>query len=200
MDSLGSEGRQPGARETGSGVAGLLAVAKAFTQPGARPRRSVVFLATSGGAKGFWGANFFADYRPPGPLNGASVTANLTLDLLGQARRDSITIDGLRDVELATRPEWVTIRHPELGVVVADGGTVTEVRSGHFAFVRRSVPSLYVHVGDPDAPSASVPVDADQVARSARFIFYLSEAIANATQRPQWSVEGRARLRAVLTP
>jgi Zn-dependent M28 family amino/carboxypeptidase len=54
-DSLG------GADDNASGVAALLELAKAYSRPGARPKRSLAFLATSGSARGLWGSHAFAD-------------------------------------------------------------------------------------------------------------------------------------------
>lgn len=48
-----------GADDNASGVAGLIELAQAFSQPGVRPKRSLIFLATSGGAKGSWGSRSF---------------------------------------------------------------------------------------------------------------------------------------------
>lgn len=35
----------------------------------------------------------------------------------------------------------------EFGLTVVDGGTAARPRSDHFAFVRKAVPSLYLHIG-----------------------------------------------------
>ena len=37
-------------------------------------------------------------------------------------------------------------------------------------------------------------LDTEQAARIVRLVFYLGQAIANADERPAWSVEGRERL------
>lgn len=65
MDHLGLSSGQidsinNGANDNASGVAGLIELARAFSQPGTRPKRSLVFLAPSGGARGMWGSEAFA--------------------------------------------------------------------------------------------------------------------------------------------
>ena len=41
--------------------------AEALAQPGARPRRSIIFLAVSGEEKGLWGSRYFVEH-PTVPL------------------------------------------------------------------------------------------------------------------------------------
>ncbi len=136
--------------------------------------------------------------RPGRP--GTGIIANLTLDLTSPSVLDSIAIDGLQDVELSVSPGWVATTHPELGLRVTDGGTVARPRSDHFAFVRRAVPSLYIHAEPPDGAAASRVIDTSYVARVSRLLFYVGEEIANADQRPRWSTAGRQQLRTVLVP
>lgn len=183
-------------KDNAPGIAGLLAIAEAFSQPGARPRRSLIFLATSGRAQDFWGAHYFAG-DPPIP---GKVIANFTLDLTGRFAAHSIVVDGLRDVELPVSPEWIAAIHPEIGLLVADGGTVARPRSDHFAFVRRMFPSMYVHADEFDGSASPTAVDAEQVARISRLIYYVGEAVGNADQRPRWTAEGRQQFGPLLEP
>src|SRR5690606_7787622 len=52
MDGVGA-----GSDDAG-GVAALIEVARAVSEEGGRPRRSVVVLATSGSEQGFWGSTY----------------------------------------------------------------------------------------------------------------------------------------------
>ena len=54
-----------GAMDNASGVAGLLDVAAIFKETGARPKRSVLFVAVTGEEKGLLGSRYFAK-RPDG--------------------------------------------------------------------------------------------------------------------------------------
>jgi hypothetical protein len=207
-----------GADDNASGTAGLIELARAFSQPGMRPRRSLVFLAVSGGAKGFWGSNYVVrrirhaqemlnvvgDRRTR--VDGVwQVVANLNLDMIGRNVGDSVTVNGLADMELAVGLDWVVGGHPELGLTVTDGGTAIRSQSDHFAFIRLGVPSLYIHNGTHEDPrqvtDLPTSIDAAQTARILRLAFYLGQAIADAEQRPRWSPVGRRRfIEAVTTP
>lgn len=188
--------------ETDSGIAGLLTIAQAFTQPGMRPRRSVIFLATSGGATDFSGANFFTrKFKKEMAQFKGSIDINLHLDGLGKT--DSLVVDGLRSMELALSPEWIAATHPELGLSIIDGGAAAKPSSDHFPFVRIAVPTLNLHTNQPAAEASggrSDAVDAERVARISRFAFYVSQMMATAHKAPRWTTEGRQLLRTVLEP
>lgn len=111
---------------------------------------------------------------------------------------DTLMVEGLRDVEFAASPGWVAGAHSELNLIIADGGTVVQPRSDHFGFVRKLRASISLHTGGADGPSAPAALDADHLARIARFTFYFSQAIGNALQRPRWSAEGRQQLKTML--
>jgi hypothetical protein len=179
-----------GADDNASGTAGLIALAKAFSQPDARPRRSVVFLAVSGGAKDFWGSKFFLEQE-------RTLAANLNLDMIGRNTDGVIAVDGLSDLEFATTPDLIAAVHPELHLTLTDGGTAVQPRSDHFPFIHAMVPSLSFHTGthadDPKGPDSPQTIDADQEARILRLIFYVGQEIANAKRPPRWSLSGRER-------
>ncbi|HJR15238.1 MAG TPA: M20/M25/M40 family metallo-hydrolase, partial [Gemmatimonadales bacterium] len=78
IDHIGISPGQPdsvnnGADDNASGVAGLLELAEAFTQPGMRPKRSIMFLAPSAEEPGLLGSSHFTEH-PPVPL--ADMVAN----------------------------------------------------------------------------------------------------------------------------
>jgi Zn-dependent M28 family amino/carboxypeptidase len=190
-----------GADDNASGVAGLLELARAFSQPGARPRRSLVFLVVSGGAKDFWGSKFLVKNPPVGLQQ---IVTNVNLDMIGRQTGDSITVNGLRDLEFEKPPSWVVAEHPELRLTLADGGSAANLASDHSPFVRAIVPSLYIHSGDhgdelsmPDLPTA---IDTEQESRILRLVFYMGQAIANAEKRPAWTSEGRRQRLEMLGP
>jgi hypothetical protein len=60
------------------------------------------------------------------------------------------------------------------------------------------VPSLYIHNGDHSddrrTPDIAPAIDADLASRIVRFVFHVSQEIANARSSPQWSVTGRRQL------
>ena len=64
MDHIGITPGQPdsinnGADDDGSGTVGVIELAEAFSQAGARPKRSIIFLTVSGEEKGLWGSRYF---------------------------------------------------------------------------------------------------------------------------------------------
>jgi hypothetical protein len=188
MDHTGAGG---GAADNAAGVAGLVELAKAFSQPGTRPKRSILFAALSGGTKGFSGANYFV--ASPRCYDIESIAANITLGPIGRNSPDSVTVDGIRDLELSVRPDWVAARHPRLKLAVADGGTIASATADHLPFVRKALPSLYFHSGDGsgDNAGAAAKVDAEHAARVLRLAYYFGQDLANADQRPTWTQAGR---------
>ena len=75
-----------GAFDNASGTAGMLAVAEAFVRSGARPARSILFVAFGAEEQGLLGSEVFVA-RPPVPL--ARIAAMLNLDglpLIGETR------------------------------------------------------------------------------------------------------------------
>jgi hypothetical protein len=217
MDHIGiTHGRADsinnGAHDNASGVAGLITLAKAFSHPAARPRRSLIFIATSGAAKGLWGSNAIVQVQRAlasvvGHLSPASAAAlkeklwgvvfAINLDMIGRDAGDSITVNGLRDMKSAVSLDWVASGHPELGLTVVDGGSAISPVSDYFTFMQLGVPGLYFHNGShedvrqrDDTPAA---VDSEQAARILRLVFYMGREIANVEQRPQWSETGRQR-------
>jgi len=162
-----------GANDNASGVAGLIELARAFSQPGARPARTVVFLATSG-ADGLLGSNAYINryrslYESIAAFSGSGFTISLgdftpdsddrislvsrhaiaavSLDRIGAAAGDSIIVDGIDDAHFASPPPWIAAAHPELRLTVINGGTAALPTSDHFPFLQNGVPSLYFHDG-----------------------------------------------------
>ncbi len=192
MDSRG-EATASNADDNASGVAGLLELADAFSRPGARPRRSIVFLATSGGAREQWGSRFFVN----NPSLGTPIVAAMTLDMIGRGPRDSITVSGLSDFESGSTLRWAAHQHSELGLSLVDGGTSTASTADALVFVLKAIPTLGIYNGvhggvtsDGEAIDADA-IDSAQAARIARLAFYMVQKIANADVRPAWSAEGR---------
>ncbi len=194
-----------GADDNASGVAGLLALAKAFSHPTALPRRSIVFLATSGADADFVGSNFFCQPYSDGAVRCSHVVANITLDMVGRPAEDSVLMSGAQELEFAVSPKWVIAMHPELQLRLVNRELVYKPASDYFAFVRQGVPSLYFHNSDHDESStnpapkalttteAIATIDAEQTARIMRLVFYIGHNLAEAQQRPRWTAEGRRR-------
>jgi hypothetical protein len=192
MDRRGATG------DNAPGVAALLELARAFSQPEARPRQSLLFLVTSGSERNFLGSSFWTH-----ALRGAAVGMAINLDNVGRDASGVVAIDGLSDFEFAKPPGWIAAEHPELGLKLVDGGSVANAASDHVSFVRNALPALYVHDPVPaesaaSAESAAGAVNLDQLARVAQLVFYLGQELGNAKSPPRWSATGRQR-RAILS-
>ncbi|HEU5220366.1 MAG TPA: M28 family peptidase, partial [Gemmatimonadales bacterium] len=86
-----------GADDDGSGTVGVLELAEAYSQKGARPRRSVIFLTVSGEEHGLWGSAWFVNH-PPVPL--PQIVADLNADMIGRNWKDTIVAIGKEHSDL----------------------------------------------------------------------------------------------------
>jgi Zn-dependent M28 family amino/carboxypeptidase len=174
-------------------VAGLLELVEAFTQPGVRPKRSLLFLAPSGEEDGLLGSAHFTEY-PPIPLR--QVVANLNMDLVGRNWRDSVIAVGLEQSDLGTTLGRVARAHPELRMTpIADRWPEERIfyRSDHYNFARKGVPILFFTSGthaDYHQPSDEPgTIDGEKEARLVRLLFYVGAAVADQASRPKWTPE-----------
>jgi len=134
-----------GASDNASGVADLLAVARAAAQ-GAKPRRSLLFAFVTAEESGLLGSEWFATH-PPVPVK--QIVADLNLDggnILGRTR--DVTVLGENKSTLGStiaamiRPQGMRISpddHPERGHFY---------RSDHFSFARAGIPSVSIGAGN----------------------------------------------------
>lgn len=187
-----------GADDDASGTAGVVELAEAFGQPGARPKRSLLFLTVSGEEKGLWGSEYFATHSPV-PLS--QIVADLNIDMIGRNWRDTIVAIGREHSDLGATLDRVGAEHPELGMRAIDDLWPDEnfyFRSDHYNFARRGVPILFFFNGthrDYHQPSDSPEkIDAEKEARILRLIYYLGQEIANAPERPQWKPESYRKI------
>jgi peptidase M28-like protein len=182
-----------GADDNASGVAGLLELVEAFSQPGVRPKRSVFFLAPSGEEDGLLGSALFIQH-PTVPLQ--RVVANLNMDLVGRNWTDSVIAVGLEQSDLGATLRQVAGAHPELRMTpIADRWPEERIfyRSDHYNFARQGVPILFFTSGthaDYHQPSDEADtIDGEKEARLVRLLFYLGVTVANADSRPRWTPE-----------
>lgn len=127
-----------GADDNASGTAGLLEIARLLSA-GARPARSVLFIAFAGEEKGLWGsANWVA--HPTLPLENA--VAMLNLDMVGRMSEDALTVfgvgtaaewDGLLDEVNAALPEPLSLSKAPDGYGPSD----------HASFYGAGIPVLH---------------------------------------------------------
>jgi hypothetical protein len=203
LDHIGVRAGRPdsifnGADDNASGVAGLLAMAEAFSRRDARPARSLLFLIPSGEEKGLWGSAYWVRH-PTVPLG--AVVADLNLDLIGRNWSDSVIVTGPEMSSLGQTLRRVTARHPELRMApVADRWPEERIfyRSDHYNFALRGVPVLFFTSGthgDYHRPTdVTEHIDTEKASRLVRYVFHIGAAVANDPRRPQWTPGSRARL------
>src|SRR5688500_13403433 len=134
-----------GALDNATGVAGLIALGKAFTAMTTKPKRSILFLAVTAEEQGLLGSAYYA-VAPIYPL--ARTLANINIDMMNTwGPTKDITVIGLGNSELddyaraAAAEQGRTLRpdaEPEKGFYY---------RSDHFNFAKQGVPAFYSDEG-----------------------------------------------------
>ncbi|PYS96661.1 MAG: hypothetical protein DMF65_12735 [Acidobacteria bacterium] len=87
-----------GADDNASGVAGLLELARLFSQEREMMRRTVVFIAFGGEEEGLIGSSYYVA-NPARPLE--QTVAMINMDMVGRLRDDALTVGGV-----GTASEW----------------------------------------------------------------------------------------------
>ncbi|MDR3506976.1 MAG: M28 family metallopeptidase [Caulobacteraceae bacterium] len=134
-----------GAVDNGTGIAGLLELARTFAA-GPKPERSVVFLAVTAEEKGLLGSAYYASH-PVYPL--ATTVADINMDALstdGPARDISTSGDGkveLQDDLIAQAKAAGRYYTPD-----PTPGAGHFFRSDHFSFAKVGVPAISFHSGE----------------------------------------------------
>jgi hypothetical protein len=198
MDHIGITPGQPdsinnGADDDASGTVGVIELAKAFSRPAARPKRSIIFLTVSGEEKGLWGSKHFSEH-PPVPIG--QIVADINIDMIGRNWPDTIVAIGKEHSDLGATLNRVNAAHRELGMTAIDDQWPEErfyFRSDHYNFARKGVPVLFffngVHADYHEVTDSPEKINSDKEARILRLLFYLGREVGNAPSRPQWKPE-----------
>ena len=134
-----------GAADNATGTAGLIEIARAFSEASEPPRRSVLFLAVTAEEQGLLGSMHYAR----NPLYPAAQTvAALNMDVLNQwGRTRDLTIVGMGQSELDDVAAEIAA---DLGRTLAPDPESEKgfyYRSDHFSFARAGVPAFYADPG-----------------------------------------------------
>jgi Zn-dependent M28 family amino/carboxypeptidase len=196
-----------GARDNATGVAGVLAMARAATALPVRPARSMIFAALAGEEQGLLGSRSLAQ-APPVPAGRIAAVLNMDgMNVFGRTR--DVSLIGLGKSSL---DDVVTAVARWQGRVVTgdpfpDRGSF--YRSDHFELAKVGVPATYVdegtdYVGRPpgwgketlDAwnekhyhqPSDEWRDDYDLsgMVEDVPLLFHVGVAVANAKEMPRW--------------
>ncbi len=141
-----------GAVDNGTGIAGILTIARGFREMIPGPSRSVMFLAVTAEESGLIGSEHYAE-QPLAPLAKTAAVINIdALVPLGRARDVEVIGFGASQLEdllaAAAKSQGRTLmpdRRSEAGYFY---------RSDHFNFAKTGVPALYIKSGTTlrDAP------------------------------------------------
>ena len=134
-----------GAKDNATGTAGLIEIARAFTELPESPARSVLFLAVTAEEQGLLGSKHYAQ-NPVYPLDETAAVINMDgLNVLGPMHDITVVGMGMSELDdyLARAAEAQDRRlrpDPE-----AEKGFY--YRSDHFEFAKVGVPALYADAG-----------------------------------------------------
>lgn len=87
-----------GADDNASGTAGLLELARVFSEQRPRPRRTIVFIAFSGEEEGLLGSNYYVNH-PIVPL--PNTVAMINMDMIGRMKNNKLIVGGVGSAQ-----EW----------------------------------------------------------------------------------------------
>jgi hypothetical protein len=193
-----------GAMDDASGVASVIEIARLLKASGAKPRRSILFVAVTGEEKGELGSKYFAAH-PTVPFDG--IVADVNLDMfLPLYPLKVIEVQGLVESSLG---DTVRLAAKDLGVDVQTDREPEQnrfIRSDQYSFIKRGIPSLAFkfgyEFGSPDEKTRRAwvrdvyhkpnddlkqPVDTDAAAKFDRVILDLLQRVANDPARPTWN-------------
>jgi Zn-dependent M28 family amino/carboxypeptidase len=196
-----------GAVDNATGVAALLAIAKAYTQLPRRPARSILFAAVGAEEQGLLGSAHMAAH-PPTPAGYLAALVNIDgLNILGRTHDVNVigygksSLDEILEKVAAWQHRHVTPDHfPDRGFYY---------RSDQFSLAKIGVPGVYLHggtdvVGKPsgwgtqqreewEATKYHQPSDEyeeswnlEGAIEDVRLLFHVGLLAANAQELPHW--------------
>ena len=226
-DHLGIRPDQPGdniyngAVDNATGIAGILAIAKACAALTIKPKRSILFIATTAEEQGLLGAEFYSR-NPLVPLKDTVANINIdSMNVLGQTT--DITPLG---ADRSTLGKFIEEVAKENNVTVSPDARPEQgsfYRSDHFPFAKAGVPAVSFNsgskfVGHSESWAAEQFADYNQhryhqpadeysanwdftgKVQQTKLAFLIGLRVANATETPQWNKGDefeRARLKSL---
>ncbi len=201
MADPGADAIHNGAMDNAAGVATMLEAARAFTQGGKRPRRSILFVALTAEEDGLIGSSYLARHPVVGK---GKVVADVNLDM-------PILLYDFQDVvafgaEHSTLGPIVARAAAKMGVTLSPDPMPEEqlfLRSDHYSFVKAGVPSVFLVTGFKNggekafrdflanhyhkvSDDLNQPFDWAAGAKFARINYLIAREIADAPEAPRW--------------
>ncbi len=190
-----------GALDNGAGIATMLEVARAMAQSPDKPRRSIIFLASTGEEKGLLGADYFARH-PSVPVSQIVGNVDLDMPLLLYPFTDVIAFGA----DHSTLGPIVARAVAPMGVKLSPDPMPQEtifVRSDHYKFVKQGVPAVFLATGYANGgekawgdflsgayhrpgDDMSQAIDWQAGARFAEANYRITRAMANGDTPPLW--------------
>jgi Zn-dependent M28 family amino/carboxypeptidase len=193
-----------GAMDNASGIAALLEIATRLHESGAKPARSILFVAVTGEEKGLLGSRYFAAHPT---VARASIVANVNTDMfLPLFPLKTLMVLGLDESDLGQDIRAVAKEHGAGVQADPEPQRNRFVRSDQYSFIREGIPALSMKVGyeerSPEAEIArkwtaeryhavsddlSQPIDRAAADKYVDIVGALALRIANRTDRPRWN-------------
>jgi Zn-dependent M28 family amino/carboxypeptidase len=134
-----------GAYDNATGVAGLIEIAREFVAMKPRPKRSILFLASTAEEQGLLGAKYYAEH-PLYPLE--HTLADLNMDGLNPwGRTRDVSVLGFGSSTLEELLKTAADRQQRVLTPDAEPEKGGFFRADHFEFVKVGVPALYFDSG-----------------------------------------------------
>jgi Zn-dependent M28 family amino/carboxypeptidase len=197
-----------GAADDASGVAGMLAMARAAKAVTPAPKRSMIFLAVTAEEQGLLGSQYYAQF-PLYPLEKTLANVNVDANLSLWGRTSDTIVVGLGNSDL---DDYLMNVAKELGKTVKPDSEPEKgfyYRSDHFNFAKVGVPALDMGDGDEvigkpagygkqkkdeytekhyHQPSDDVKADWDMTGfgEDAKMLFAVGYRVAQADTFPEW--------------
>jgi len=173
------------ANDNATGVAAMLAIARAMKQSAA-PRRSVMFIAFGAEEHGMAGSIHYVAH-PAAALS--DHVAMINLEKLGRGPEKPFNTSGN-----ATSPAWSDVlesAQQQTGVQISPTNPFALPESDHYPFGASRIPAIMFYVGgvpDSHQPSdAADLIDVNRVGQAARCALLMSLDLAGRTQRPLYA-------------
>jgi Zn-dependent M28 family amino/carboxypeptidase len=193
-----------GAMDNASGVAAILEIAQELHESGAKPARSILFVAVTGEEKGELGSRYFAAH-PTVPA--AAMIANVNIDMfLPLFPLKTLMVLGLDESDLGG--DIRAVAHEMSLAVQADPEPQRNrfIRSDQYSFIKAGIPALSMKVGyEAGSPQAEIarkwtaeryhapsddlnqPVDRSAADTYVQVVKRLVVRIADRQMRPAWN-------------
>jgi hypothetical protein len=190
-----------GALDDAIGIASLIEAARRFKQA-PPPKRSVLFLAVTAEEKGLVGSDYFT-HHPTVPVADIVADVNLDMPILTYKFEDMVAFGGDR----SSLGPIIARAVGAIGVGLSPDPMPEEaifVRSDHFRFVQKGVPSVFLWPGQKGPGKTAVadfmgncyhkpcddltqPILWDQGVRFVDANYRIARGIADAADRPRWN-------------